>query len=87
MASLVYAEGEVILTIELRALCDPTGIRTQVTGLKTPCPRPLDDRAKISDFGSHSECRASKGYFIVTDKGILPYQAWGYQFKTALKIL
>ncbi len=32
------------------SLSDPTGIRTQVTGLKTPCPRPLDDRARKSNF-------------------------------------
>ncbi len=31
--------------IELQALGDPTGIRTQVTRLKTSCPSPLDDGA------------------------------------------
>ena len=32
-------------TIELWAPGDPTGIRTQVTRLKTSCPSPLDDGA------------------------------------------
>ena len=32
-----------------RIIGDPIGTRTQVTGLKTPCPRPLDDGA-VKDY-------------------------------------
>ncbi len=36
-------------TIELGARGDLIGIRTQVAGLKTPSPRPLDDEAVTTD--------------------------------------
>lgn len=32
-------------------MCAPNEIRTRVPGLKSPCPRPLDDRGKtIANF-------------------------------------
>jgi hypothetical protein len=33
---------------------DPDGIRTRVTALKGPCPRPLDDGATSCSFSGHT---------------------------------
>lgn len=38
----------------------PTGIRTPVNGLKTRCPRPLDDRAALYREGT------IKCYYVFT---------------------
>lgn len=47
--------------IELQALGDPTGIRTQVTRLKTSCPSPLDDGAPNRVFYHFFEAKGNLG--------------------------